>query len=209
MSINKRYSDISGEEGHFFQAISREIYEAAKNPTQIIQDATKILDEQNFINQALNMSKEDRFVTYLKRMITEKSLLFDSPMFLNNAYDGNRMGLLIKKDLIYDSALKELVTLKIPTEQEFYKMASNLVQERYVKDPILLHKLKVEKQKYIEVEVLGDVITFDEKGDAINYVAPTPAPAVTGLSNPVFIFLLLGGSSCVLLGILLSVFSQG
>ncbi len=57
MSINKRYSDISGEEGHFFQAISREIYEAAKNPTQIIQDATKILDEQNFINQALNMSK--------------------------------------------------------------------------------------------------------------------------------------------------------
>ena len=84
-------------------------------------------------------------------------------MFLNNAYDGNRMGLLIKKDLIYDSALKELVTLKIPTEQEFYKMASNLVQERYVKDPILLHKLKAEKQKYIEVEVLGDVITFDEK----------------------------------------------
>lgn len=209
ISINKRYSDISGEEGHFFQAISREIYEAAKNPTQIIQDATKILDEQNFINQALNMSKEDRFVTYLKRMITEKSLLFDSPMFLNNAYDGNRMGLLIKKDSIYDSALKELVTLKIPTEQEFYKMASNLVQERYVKDPILLHKLKAEKQKYIEVEVLGDVITFDEKGDAINYVAPTPAPAVTGLSNPVFIFLLLGGSSCVLLGILLSVFSQG
>lgn len=208
MVINNRYGDINDEERHFFQSIAKEIYDAALNPDKIIQEATKILDEQNFINEALNMSKEERFVTYLKRMIHEKSLLFNSPLFLENAYDGNRMGLLIKKDPIYDSALHELVTLNIPTEQEFYQMAANLVQERYIKDPILLHKIKTEKQKYIVVEVLGDIITFDEKGEAKNYIAPAPEPAITGLSSPVFIFLLLSGSSCVLLGILLSIFNQ-
>lgn len=205
MTIDNHYSDINDEMRHFYHLIFNTMFDAIKNPVKTIAVAKTILEEQEFINIAIKMTKEDRLVLYLKRLIKEKQLDINSPKFLENIYDGNRMGILIKKEKLYTETIDELSHMFFDSLDDFYKMAKYLVQEKYLKDPLLLHEIFLEKQKYKNQQLKIDTIKFNENGNPISYnKEPIKVVANSGISSPVFIFLLLSGSSCVMLGIILS-----
>ena len=178
-----------------------------------MEKTNRILKEQVFINSISDLAVEDRFVAYIERRFKEGNLKMDT-ITIDDFCNDSRIGILLRKEPIMLETLSTLISYHLKNIRTFCEVGHDLIELSYTKDEIRKKELemKIENYRKDAIPVSNPALSLsvhDSSSDEIHLdeLLPSYRPAVTsssGLTTPFYLIFILLGTSCIVLGIILS-----
>ena len=206
-------SSLMKENKLFYRNLLSILEDFSKNPQEIVEKTNRILKEQVFINSISDLAVEDRFVAYIERRFKEGNLKMDT-ITIDDFCNDSRIGILLRKEPIMLETLSTLISYHLKNIRTFCEVGHDLIELSYTKDEIRKKELemKIENYRKDAIPVSNPALSLsvhDSSSDEIHLdeLLPSYRPAVTsssGLTTPFYLIFILLGTSCIVLGIILS-----
>lgn len=195
INIDTNRCFINDEIRGYFHILAKELVKSLKNTDEVIELASKIIEDREFKDLSTILKEEDKLIMYIKTIFKEEHITYNNPKLYDVLYSNDKFNKILNDNPIYNEVIIKLKKTKPKSENEYYNIARNLIRDT----------LNNDKKDNVEVKGKVSAITFNENDTPVTYTGQSEL-AISGKSNVLFLVLLFSGSVSLIVGIILLIF---
>ena len=195
INIDNNKSFVTEDIRKYFHVLAKDLIKSLKNTNEVIEGASKIIENREFSDLSLTLKEEDKLIMYLKTIFKEEHITYNNPKLYDILLSNEKFNNMLNEEPIFNDVISKLKKAKPKSENDYYNIARNLIRE----------SLNNDKKETKELKKQVNAITFNDSGSPIKYEGHREL-ALAGKSNILFLILLFSGSVCLIVGIILLIF---